>query len=168
MKSQLRILILQRERQRTAKMALVTIINSRELSQLGAVSSHCLFGWGVADFREAIDLGNLVPQLDQTASGIVENQKDALVQRKELAQKTKDFRKLEESEKLSEWKVLLKGKASGLLLTSKLTVSQRTRTLWTYSQIMARQLRRRSYKCTPPFQKLPTRIRCWRPPWSRF
>lgn len=55
-----------------------------------------------------------MPQLDQTAQDVVENQKDALVQRKELAQKTKDFRKLEDSEKLSEWKVLLKGTASAI------------------------------------------------------
>ena len=57
----------------------------------------------------AIDLGNLVPQLDKTAADVVENQKDALVQRKELAQKTKDYRKLDDSEKLTEWKGLLKG-----------------------------------------------------------
>ena len=63
----------------------------------------------LANLYKAIDLGNLVPQLDKTASEVVENQKDALVQRKELAQKTKDFRKLEDSEKLIEWKALLKG-----------------------------------------------------------
>ena len=62
-----------------------------------------------AKFHKAIDLGNLVPQLDKTAADVVENQKDALVQRKELAQKTKDYRKLDDSEKLTEWKGLLKG-----------------------------------------------------------
>ena len=56
-----------------------------------------------------IDLVTLVPQLDQTASVIVDNQKDSLIQRKELAQKTKDFRKLEDTAKLTEFKTLLKG-----------------------------------------------------------
>ena len=51
-----------------------------------------------------------MPQLDKTASDIVENQKDALVQRKDLAQKTKDFRKLDDSAKLAEFKSLLKGR----------------------------------------------------------
>lgn len=49
-----------------------------------------------------------MPKLDGTASDIVAHQRDALVQRKELAQKTKDFRKLDDSSKLSEYKGLLK------------------------------------------------------------
>jgi homeobox protein cut-like len=56
-----------------------------------------------------INLSSLVPQLDSTATEIVTNQRDALVERKELAQKTKDFRKLDDSAKLSEFKSLLKG-----------------------------------------------------------
>ena len=64
-----------------------------------------------------IDLGNLVHELDSTASDIVGNQRDSLVQRKELAQKTKDFRKLDDEAKLQEYKGLLKGmKAAGCLL----------------------------------------------------
>jgi homeobox protein cut-like len=55
-----------------------------------------------------VDLTNLVPKLDSTASDIVAHQRDALVQRKELAQKTKDFRKLDDSSKLAEYKGLLK------------------------------------------------------------
>ncbi|KAI9759699.1 MAG: hypothetical protein M4579_002176 [Chaenotheca gracillima] len=55
-----------------------------------------------------IDLTNLIPTLDGTASDIVSHQRDALVQRKDLAQKTKDFRKLDDSAKLGEVKGLLK------------------------------------------------------------
>ncbi|KAL1963562.1 hypothetical protein VTN77DRAFT_8007 [Rasamsonia byssochlamydoides] len=55
-----------------------------------------------------IDLTNTIPKLDATASEIVANQRDALVQRKDLAQKTKDFRKLDDASKLSEYKGLLK------------------------------------------------------------
>ena len=60
------------------------------------------------DYFKGIDLGHLVQQLDSTAADIVANQRDSLVQRKDLAQKTKDFRKLEDSEKLTEYKSLLK------------------------------------------------------------
>ena len=55
-----------------------------------------------------IDLTKLLPTLDATAAEIVTNQRDALVERKELAQKTKDFRKLDDAGKLSEHKALLK------------------------------------------------------------
>ena len=58
---------------------------------------------------KGINLSALVQDLDKTASDVVENQRDSLVQRKELAQKTKDFRKLEDSAKLGEYKGLLKG-----------------------------------------------------------
>ena len=57
-----------------------------------------------------IDLSKLVPELDNTASDIVSHQRDALVQRKDLAQKTKDFRKLDDTAKLGEFKGLLKCK----------------------------------------------------------
>lgn len=49
-----------------------------------------------------------MPTLDSTASDLVAQQRDALLERKELAQKTKDFRKLEDSAKLTEYKTLLK------------------------------------------------------------
>jgi homeobox protein cut-like len=55
-----------------------------------------------------IDLTSLLPTLDSTAAEIVANQRDALVERKELAQKTKDFRKLDDAGKLLEHKALLK------------------------------------------------------------
>lgn len=55
-----------------------------------------------------LDLTTLTSNLDNTASEIVAYQRDSTVQRKELAQKTKDFRKLEDAEKLTEVKGLLK------------------------------------------------------------
>src|SRR3569833_296262 len=51
----------------------------------------------------------LVSKLDNTASEIVAYQRDSTVQRKDLAQKTKDFRKLDDGAKLTEIKSLLKG-----------------------------------------------------------
>lgn len=57
----------------------------------------------------AIDLTSLVATLDNAASEIVTYQRDSTVQRKDLAQKTKDFRKLDDSAKLVEIKGLLKG-----------------------------------------------------------
>lgn len=56
-----------------------------------------------------IDLTKLVPELDITASDIVNHQREALVSRKDLAQSTKDFRKLDDTAKLGEFKGLLKG-----------------------------------------------------------
>jgi homeobox protein cut-like len=58
----------------------------------------------------SIDLNSMIPTLDNTASEIVQYQRDSTVQRKDLAQKTKDFRKLDDSTKLGEIKGLLKGK----------------------------------------------------------
>ena len=59
---------------------------------------------------KGIDLANLTVKLDTTASDIVAHQRDSLVQRKDLAQKTKDFRKLDDASKLTEYKGLLKCK----------------------------------------------------------
>jgi homeobox protein cut-like len=53
----------------------------------------------------------MIPTLDNTASEIVAYQRDSTVQRKDLAQKTKDFRKLDDSAKLIEIKGLLKGRS---------------------------------------------------------
>lgn len=57
-----------------------------------------------------IDLTKLVPELDTTASDIVSHQRESLLSRKDLAQKTKDFRKLDDASKLAEFKSLLKGR----------------------------------------------------------
>lgn len=51
----------------------------------------------------------MIPTLDNTVSEIVQYQRDSTVQRKDLAQKTKDFRKLDDTGKLGEIKTLLKG-----------------------------------------------------------
>jgi homeobox protein cut-like len=58
-----------------------------------------------------IDLTTLIPTLDAAASDIVAHQRDTLTQRKDLAQKTKDFRKLDDASKLTDIKGLLKGTA---------------------------------------------------------
>ncbi|TEA15156.1 Protein CASP [Colletotrichum sidae] len=63
---------------------------------------HAISAW------RTIDYTNLISNLDTTASEIVTYQRDSTVQRKELAQKTKDFRKLDDAAKLSEVKGLLK------------------------------------------------------------
>jgi hypothetical protein len=65
--------------------------------------------WTAIDPSIDIDLTSMIPTLDNTASEIVQYQRDSTVQRKDLAQKTKDFRKLEDSAKLGEVKGLLKG-----------------------------------------------------------
>jgi hypothetical protein len=57
-----------------------------------------------------IDLTTLVPALDNAASDLVGHQRDSLVQRKDLAQKTKEFRKLDDATKVTEVKGILKGK----------------------------------------------------------
>ncbi|KAH6669154.1 CASP C terminal-domain-containing protein [Plectosphaerella plurivora] len=63
---------------------------------------HAISAW------RTIDYTTLVSGLDNTASEIVTYQRDSTVQRKELAQKTKDFRKLDDASKLGEIKGLLK------------------------------------------------------------
>ncbi|KAK9366527.1 CASP C terminal-domain-containing protein [Lipomyces kononenkoae] len=55
-----------------------------------------------------INLSDLQRQLDNQGLEIVENQKVSLLGRKELATKTKEFRKLSDEDKLVEIKVLLK------------------------------------------------------------
>jgi homeobox protein cut-like len=62
----------------------------------------------ILNVRIGIDLTSLIPQLDTVASDLVAHQRDALTQRKDLAQKTKDFRKLDDASKLSDIKGLLK------------------------------------------------------------
>lgn len=73
-------------------------------AQLPVSSSHELTGRLIG-----IDLNDLVHQLDSTASDIVSHQRDSLVQRKDLAQNTKDFRRLDDTGKIGEIKGLLKG-----------------------------------------------------------
>ncbi|ORY13825.1 CASP C terminal-domain-containing protein [Clohesyomyces aquaticus] len=65
-----------------------------------------------------IDLTSLIPQLDTVASDLVAHQRDSLTQRKDLAQKTKDFRKLDDASKLADIKGLLKSYQSFIDLIS--------------------------------------------------
>ncbi|EYE99094.1 CCAAT displacement transcription factor COY1 [Aspergillus ruber CBS 135680] len=65
------------------------------------------FQRAIAAWR-GIDLASTIAKLDGTASDIVAQQRDSLVQRKDLAQKTKDFKKLDDASKLAEHKSLLK------------------------------------------------------------
>ncbi|PYH42341.1 CCAAT displacement transcription factor COY1 [Aspergillus saccharolyticus JOP 1030-1] len=77
------------------------------------------FQRAIAAWR-GIDLSKTIAKLDSTASDIVAQQRDALVQRKDLAQKTKDFRKLDDASKLAEYKGLLKAYQSFIdLLTNQ-------------------------------------------------
>lgn len=66
-----------------------------------------------------IDLTKLVPELDNTASDIVSHQRESLLSRKDLAQKTKDFKKLDDTSKLAEFKSLLKGRPVKIVYTSR-------------------------------------------------
>ncbi|KAM3423474.1 hypothetical protein BST61_g902 [Cercospora zeina] len=65
------------------------------------------FQQAVAAWR-SLDLTSLVSTLDATAEDMVTQQKDSLVKRKELATRTKEFRKMDDSAKLSEVMSLLK------------------------------------------------------------
>ncbi|KAL9621470.1 MAG: hypothetical protein Q9160_004113 [Pyrenula sp. 1 TL-2023] len=73
----------------------------------GPTDNENKFQKAIAVWR-GVDLSTLIPKLDSTASDIVSSQRDSLVQRKDLAQKTKDFRKLDDAGKLGEYKSLLK------------------------------------------------------------
>ncbi|MCJ1285817.1 hypothetical protein MMC26_005158 [Xylographa opegraphella] len=81
--------------------------NSTPFQSLEPHKDEHQFQTAISAWR-SIDLGNLVHELDATASDIVANQRESLVQRKDLAQKTKEFRKLEDDVKLQEYKGLLK------------------------------------------------------------
>lgn len=69
--------------------------------------SHLLLGAPLTN-RPDIDLTSLQKSLDSTADEIVNSQRESLVERKELAQKTKEYRKLDDEQKKEEWKGLLK------------------------------------------------------------
>ncbi|KAK4542679.1 hypothetical protein LTR36_006251 [Oleoguttula mirabilis] len=81
-------------------------VNGRRAAQdEGEVGNK--FQQAVAAWR-SLGLTKLVSTLDVAAAELVAHQKESLVQRKDLAQKTKDFRKLEDAAKLAEIKDLLK------------------------------------------------------------
>ncbi|ODV90827.1 hypothetical protein CANCADRAFT_148096 [Tortispora caseinolytica NRRL Y-17796] len=56
----------------------------------------------------SVNITELQSNLDKKSEEIINNQKQSLVSRKELATRTKEFRKLDDNEKLTEWKGLLK------------------------------------------------------------
>jgi len=114
----------------------------------------------------AIDLTNLIPKLDTTASDLVANQKDSLVERKELAQKTKDFRKLDDTNKLVEIKAILKGsQVLYLWQQGRSPLSfQPIKPTSTMSQISPNPRPRPFSKCTLPYRRLPIHIRYWKHP----
>ncbi|KAN0115078.1 Golgi membrane protein-like protein [Hyaloscypha variabilis] len=82
-----------------------------------------------------IDLTSMVSTLDNTASEIVQYQRDSTVQRKDLAQKTKDFRKLDDSAKLGEIKGLLKAYQTFIDLITNHSKSTNSAFLQVYSSL---------------------------------
>lgn len=82
-----------------------------------------------------IDLTSLIPTLDNTASEIVQYQRDSTVQRKDLAQKTKDFRKLDDASKLVEIKGLLKAYQTFIDLLTNHSKSTNSAFLQVYSSL---------------------------------
>ncbi|RYP50057.1 hypothetical protein DL768_004343 [Monosporascus sp. mg162] len=93
------------------------------------------------NFQEAIsawrniDLTSLISKLDNTASDIVTYQRDSAVQRKDLAQKTKDFRKLDDATKLTEIKGLLKAYQTFIDLLTNHSKSTNSAFLQVYSAL---------------------------------
>ncbi|TAQ85678.1 hypothetical protein B7494_g5992 [Chlorociboria aeruginascens] len=77
----------------------------------------------------------MVSTLDNTASEIVQYQRDSTVQRKDLAQKTKDFRKLDDPGKLNEIKTLLKAYQTFIDLLTNHSKSTNSAFLQVYSSL---------------------------------
>ncbi|KAI1800551.1 CASP C terminal-domain-containing protein [Daldinia bambusicola] len=90
---------------------------------------HAISAW------RNIDLGSLMSTLDNTASDIVAFQRDSTVQRKDLAQKTKDFRKLDDATKLTEIKGLLKAYQTFIDLLTNHSKSTNSAFLQVYSAL---------------------------------
>lgn len=78
---------------------------------------------------------SMVSNLDNTASEIVAYQRDSTVQRKDLAQKTKDFRKLDDATKLTDIKGLLKAYQSFIDLISNHSKSMNSAFLQAYTSL---------------------------------
>ncbi|OAA44955.1 Golgi membrane protein (Coy1) [Metarhizium rileyi] len=90
---------------------------------------HAISSWRSVDFT------TLTASLDNTASEIVTYQRDSTVQRKELAQKTKDFRKLDDSGKVTEIKGLLKAYQNFIDLLTNHSKAVNSAFLQTYTSI---------------------------------
>lgn len=78
------------------------IRNARENAEGGNKFQQAVAAW------RTLDLSNLISTLDVSASELVSHQRDSLLKRKDLAQKTKDFKKLDDAAKLLDIKDLLK------------------------------------------------------------
>ncbi|KAG6008802.1 hypothetical protein E4U21_003831 [Claviceps maximensis] len=96
---------------------------------VGNQFQHAISAW------RSVDLTALTSSLDNTASEIVTYQRDSTVQRKELAQKTKEFRKLDDPSKLNEIKGLLKAYQNFIDLLTNHSKSINSAFLQTYSSI---------------------------------
>ncbi|PNY24441.1 Protein CASP [Tolypocladium capitatum] len=90
---------------------------------------HAISAW------RNVDLTTLTGNLDNTASEIVAYQRDSTVQRKDLAQKTKDFRKLDDGTKLAEIKGLLKAYQTFIDLLTNHSKSVNSAFLQAYTSI---------------------------------
>ncbi|KAI1771837.1 CASP C terminal-domain-containing protein [Hypoxylon cercidicola] len=90
---------------------------------------HAISAW------RNIDLGSLVSTLDNNVSDIVAFQRDSTVQRKDLAQKTKDFRKSDDATKLTEIKSLLKAYQTFIDLLTNHSKSTNSAFLQVYSAL---------------------------------
>ncbi|KAG6015439.1 hypothetical protein E4U43_005313 [Claviceps pusilla] len=96
---------------------------------VGNQFQHAISAW------RSVDLTALISSLDNTASEIVTYQRDSTVQRKELAHKTKEFRKLDDASKLNEIKGLLKAYQNFIDLLTNHSKSINSAFLQTYSSI---------------------------------
>lgn len=84
---------------------MTTIENTKDTSTV--VDSTALFEKALNSWS-AIDLSNLQKELDSKALEIQNYQKESLIDRKELATQTKDFKKLTDDEKINKFNQLLK------------------------------------------------------------
>ncbi|KAM3515991.1 hypothetical protein MY11210_000273 [Beauveria gryllotalpidicola] len=106
-----------------------TTAESGAAGDAGNKFQHAISAW------RTVDLTTLISNLDNTASEIVAYQRDSTVQRKDLAQKTKDFRKLDDATKLTEMKGLLKAYQTFIDLLTNHSKAVNSAFLQAYSSI---------------------------------
>ncbi|KAF1730946.1 Protein CASP [Beauveria bassiana] len=106
-----------------------TMAESEATGDAGNKFQHAISAW------RTVDLTTLISSLDNTASEIVTYQRDSTVQRKDLAQKTKDFRKLDDATKLTEMKGLLKAYQTFIDLLTNHSKAVNSAFLQAYSSI---------------------------------
>ncbi|OAA77493.1 casp [Akanthomyces lecanii RCEF 1005] len=105
------------------------VADSAATGDAGNKFQHAISAW------RTVDLTTLTSNLDTTASDIVTYQRDSTVQRKDLAQKTKDFRKLDDATKLTEIKGLLKAYQTFIDLLTNHSKAVNSAFLQAYSSI---------------------------------